>query len=91
MTPRLHQSGETARVGRVSRCGDAMMRAALFEAGLVLLTNPRIRWSALKAWGLGVPKRRGLQKAVVAVARKLGIVLHRMWRDGADFRWSKAA
>ena len=67
------------------------MRAALFEAGLVLLTNPRIRWSPLKAWGVAVAKRRGMRKAVVAVARKLGIVLHRMWRDGADFRWSKAA
>ncbi len=78
-------------MGPVSRRGDAMMRAALFEAGLVLLTNPRIRWSPLKAWGVAVAKRRGMRKAVVAVARKLGIILHRMWRDGADFRWSKAA
>jgi transposase len=91
LTPRLYQSGETARVGRISRCGDAMLRASLFEAGLVLLTNPRIRWSPLKAWGMAVAKRRGMQKAVVAVARKLAIVLHRMWRDEADFRWSKAA
>jgi transposase len=90
LTPRLYQSGETARMGRVSRCGDAMMRAALYEAALVLLTNPRGRWSTLKAWGMGVAKRRGMQKAVVAVARKLAIVLHRMWRDGADFRWSSA-
>ncbi len=68
-----------------------MLRASLFEAGLVLLTNPRIRWSPLKAWGMAVVKRRGMQKAVVAVARKLAIVLHRMWRDEADFRWSRAA
>jgi transposase len=91
LTPRLYQSGETARVGRVSRCGDAMMRAALFEAGLVLLTSPRVRWCALKAWGMAVVKRRGMQKAVVAVARKLAIALHRMWRDETDFRWTKAA
>ena len=91
LTPRLYQSGETARVGRVSRCGDTMMRAALFEAGLVLLTNPRIGWNALKVWGLEVAKRRGMQKAVVAVARKLAIALHRMWRDRTDFRWTKAA
>ena len=81
----------TARVGRISRCGDAMMRAALFEAGLVLLTSPRVRWSALKAWGMAIVKRRGMQKAVVAVARKLAIILHRMWLDGTDFRWAKAA
>jgi transposase len=91
LTPRLYQSGETARVGRISRCGDAMMRSALFEAGLVLLTNPRIRWSNLKAWGVQVAQRRGLQKAVVAVARKLAIILHRMWRDAVDFHWAKAA
>jgi transposase len=90
LTPRLYQSGETARMGRVSRCGDAMMRAALYEAALVLLTSPRGRWNTLKAWGMGVAKRRGLQKAVVAVARKLAVTLHRMWRDNTDFRWSAA-
>ena len=91
LTPRLYQSGETARIGRVSKCGDALMRAALYEAALVLLTGRRSRWSTLKAWGMGVAKRRGMQKAVGAVARKLAIVLHRMWRDGSDFRWSAAA
>ncbi len=68
-----------------------MLRAALFEAALVVLTGSRGRWSALKAWGVAVARRRGLQKAIVAVARKLAIVLHRMWRDGTDFRWSSAA
>lgn len=90
LTPRLYQSGEVSRTGRVSRCGDAMMRAALYEAALVLLTSPRGRWNSLKAWGMGVARRRGIQKAVVAVARKLAIVLHRMWRDGTQFRWSAA-
>lgn len=90
LTPRLYQSGETARMGRVSRCGDAMMRAALYEAALVLLTSPHGRWSPLRAWGMAVAKRRGVQKAMVAVARKLAIVLHRMWRDGTEFRWSSA-
>ena len=90
LTPRLYQSGETARIGRVSKCGDSMMRAALYEAALVLLTGSRGRWSTLKAWGIGVAKRRGMQKAIVAVARKLAIVLHRMWRDGTEFHWSAA-
>jgi transposase len=91
LTPRLYQSGETARIGRISKCGDAMLRASLYEAALVLLTGPRSRWSALKAWGIAVARRRGMQKAIVAVARKLAIVLHRMWRDETDFRWSAAA
>jgi transposase len=90
LTPRLYQSGETVRIGRISKCGDAMLRASLYEAALVLLTGPRSRWSALKAWGIAVARRRGMQKAIVAVARKLAIVLHRMWRDETDFRWSAA-
>ncbi len=68
-----------------------MMRAALYEAALVLLTGSCNRWSSLKAWGVALARRRGMQKAIVAVARKLSIVLHRMWRDGKDFRWSAAA
>ena len=88
LTPRLYQSGETARSGRISRCGDAMLRTALYEAALVLLTGRRDQWSTLKAWGVRVARRRGMQKAIVAVARKLAIVLHRMWRDETDFRWS---
>lgn len=90
LTPRLYQSGETTRVGRISKCGDAMMRVALYEAALVLLTGSRGRWNPLKAWGVAVAKRRGMQKAIVAVARKLAIVLHRMWRDESDFRWTAA-
>ena len=90
LTPRLHQSGETARVGRISRWGDTMMRSSLYEAALVLLTGSG-RWSPLKAWGAAVAKRRGVRRAIVAVARKLAIALHRMWRDGSDFRWTAAA
>lgn len=48
------------------------------------------KWSALRAWGVGIAKRRGHKRAVVAVARKLAIVLHRMWLDGTEFRWTRA-
>lgn len=47
-----------------------------------------VRMSALKAWGMAVAKRRGGKKARVALARKLGVILHRMWVDGTDFRWT---
>ena len=47
------------------------------------------RWSALKAWGMAVAKRRGLRRATIAVARKLAVVMHRMWTDGSEFRWSR--
>lgn len=89
LTPRLYQSGEVARTGRISRCGDVMLRSSLYEAALVVITGPG-RWNPLKAWGIAVARRRGMQKAIVAVARKLAIVLHRMWRDDTDFRWTAA-
>jgi len=53
----------------------------------VLLTRVP-KWSALKAWGMRLAKRSGLRKAKVAVARKLAVILHRMWVDGAEFSWS---
>ena len=90
LTPRLYQSGEVSRTGRISRCGDVMLRSSLYEAALVVLTGPG-RWNPLEAWGIGVARRRCMQKAMVAVARKLAIILHRMWRDDTDFRWTAAA
>jgi hypothetical protein len=66
-----------------------MLRSYLYEAANVLLTRIA-KWSALKAWGLGLrlAKRSSLRKAKVAVARKLAVILHRMWVDGTDFNWS---
>jgi transposase len=86
-TTRRYASGEIDWTGRISKCGDAMLRSYLYEAANVLLTrNPK--WSALKAWGLRLAKRSGLRKAKVAVARKLAVILHRMWVDGTEFKWS---
>jgi transposase len=88
LTPRLHQSGESHRVGRISLCGDALMRTLLYEAAQSLLTRVQ-KWSWLKAWAMTVAKRRGLQKAIVALARRLSVIMHRMWRDGTEFRWTR--
>ncbi|MHB1102376.1 MAG: IS110 family RNA-guided transposase [Devosia sp.] len=88
LTPRLNQSGESNCVGRISLCGDAMMRTLLYEAAQSLLTRVR-KWSWLKAWAMNVAKRRGLQKAIVALARRLSVIMHRMWRDGTEFRWTR--
>ena len=63
------------------------MRSYLFEAAGVLLTRVP-KWSG-KAWGVKLVKRNGLRKAKVAVARKLAVILHRMWIDGTEFNWSK--
>ena len=87
LTPRRHASGEIDWTGRISKCGDQMVRTYLFEAAGVLLTRVP-QWCRLKAWGLRLSKRIGFKKAKIAVARKLAIILHRMWRDGTDFQWS---
>ena len=70
-----------------SKCGDKMLRCYLYEAANVLLTRVA-KWSALKAWGIRLAKRTGLRKAKVAVARKLAVILHRMWIEGSEFKWS---
>jgi transposase len=87
LTPRRYASGEVDWTGRISKYGDAMVRTYLFEAAGVLLTRVP-HWCKLKAWGHGLWKRIGFKKAKIAVARKLAVIMHRMWRDGTDFIWS---
>jgi transposase len=87
LTPRCYQSGEIDQNRGISKCGDDLVRTYLFEAAGTLLTRVE-KWSALKAWGLRLAKRNGLKKAKIAVARKLAVIMHRMWVDGAMFRWS---
>jgi len=90
LTPRKYQSGELDVTGSISKVGDRMVRTALYEAASVILTRT-VRMSPLKSWAMGVAKRRGTKKARVALARKLGVILHRMWVDGTSFRWSNDA
>lgn len=89
LTPKRFQSGTIDYDGRITRCGDAEVRTALYEAANSLIIRSK-KWSALRAWGIGVAKRRGHKRAIVAVARKVATVLHRMWLDGTEFRWTRA-
>ena len=89
LTPRRHQSGEIDRMGSISKCGDAMMRNILFEAAQSMLTRT-IKWSWLKAWGMKVARHRGMRRAIVAVARRMAVIMHRMWVDGTEFRWTNS-
>jgi transposase len=90
LTPKRYQSGEVDRSGHISKTGDAQVRTALFEAAHVMLLRVQ-RFSALKAWALRLARTRGLKRAKVALARKLAVVLHRLWVDGTEFRWSREA
>ncbi len=87
LTTRRYASGEIDWTGRISKCGDKLLRSYLYEAANVLLTRVT-KWSGLKAWGMRIAKRSGIRKAKVAVARKLAVILHRMWIDGTEFQWS---
>jgi transposase len=85
LTPTKYQSGETDRSGRISRIGDASVRAALYEAAHIILTKPLKGATALKSWAMRLARRAGAKKAKVALARKLAVILHRMLADGTTF------
>jgi transposase len=85
LTPKRYQSGEVDIGGRMSKAGDRMMRSLLFEAANAIVTRLR-RDNALRRWGLRLTARVGARKSKVAVARKLSIILHRIWLDGSEFR-----
>ena len=87
LTPRQHQSGEVDRMGEISRWGDGLVRTYLFEAATVLVRRVK-RWSPLKAWAVRLAQRAGATKARVALARKLAVVMHAIWRSGEPFRWT---
>ncbi len=87
LTPRRFQSGESDNQGRISKAGDGDVRSALYSAANSLLTRTR-KMSPLKAWGLHLVRTKGQRRATVAVARKLAVILHRMWTDGTQFQWN---
>jgi transposase len=85
LTPKKYQSGETDRCGGISKIGDASVRAALYESAHIMLTKPIKGCTALKAWAMRIAKRAGMNKAKVALARKLAVIMHRMLADGTTF------
>jgi transposase len=90
MTPKKYQSGETDITGRISKIGDKGVRTALYEAAHIILTKP-VKGSALKSWAARLAKRVGMNKAKVALARKLAVIMHRMLVDKTPFNPAAAA
>jgi len=86
LTPTKYQSGETDIDGRISKIGDASVRANLYEAAHIILTKPLKGCKALKSWAMRLARRAGTKKAKVALARKLAVIMHRMLVDGICFR-----
>jgi transposase len=87
LTPRRYQSGETDRSGHISRCGDGLARTFMYEAAVVILHRIK-RPLHLKDWAAAIEQRSGPGKARVALARKLSVILHSVWRSGEAFRWT---
>src|SRR5438093_8953752 len=88
LTPSKYQSGQNDRTGGISRCGNEMMRMMLYEAAQSMLVRLG-KWSWLKAWAMKIARHRGMKKAIVALARRLAVIMHRVWVDGTEFRWTR--
>jgi transposase len=91
LTPKKYQSGETDYTGSISKIGDASVRTALYEAAHIMLIKPIKGCTALKSWAMRIARRGGMQKAKVALARKLAVILHRMLANGVAFNAAMAA
>ena len=90
LTPAKLGLGEINRTGAISKCGDEMMRVMLYEAAQIMLVRST-QWSWLKAWAMQIARRLGVKKAIEALARRLAVIMHHIWLDGTEFRWSKDA
>jgi len=84
LTPKQYSSGQVNRQGRVSLMGPKECRTMLYEAAQCLLTRCK-SMSKLKKWGLKLMRKKGKKKAIVALARKLGVIMHRMLINQQEF------
>jgi len=90
LTPRRWQSGEVDRQGGISKAGNAMARHLLYEAANSLLARVK-RSCPLQSWARRLQERVGGKKARTALARKLAVLMHKLWRREQEFQWSPAA
>jgi len=84
MTPSRNQSGERDVSAGITKAGDVNLRRALCQAATVMMHRGRSTW--LRTWAAQVARRRGAKRAMIALARRISVILHRMWVDDADFR-----
>jgi len=88
LTPSRNQSGERDVSGGITKAGDVNLRRALCQAATVMMNRGRSTW--LRTWGAQLAKRRGRKRAMVALARRIAVILHRMWVDGSTFQFEAA-
>lgn len=85
LTPSRNQSGERDISGGITKAGDVSLRRALGHAATVMMNRGRATW--LRTWTAKLARRRGAKRAMVALARRIALILHRMWQDDTDFRF----
>ncbi|MBT4880166.1 MAG: IS110 family transposase [Alphaproteobacteria bacterium] len=88
LTPRQYSSGERVLQAGIFKCGNTDVRSLLMEAALVMLTRSK-KWSRLKVWGIKIAQKRGTKKAMVAVARKLSIIMCKMLISKSEFQYGQ--
>ncbi len=86
MTPRQYSSGETQKQGSISKTGSSELRMLLAESAMCMIYNTK-SWSRPKLFGMKIKKKHGHKKAVVALGRKLAVIMHRMWMDHQPFEY----
>lgn len=84
LTPSRNQSGERDISGGITKARDINLRRALCQAATVMMHRGRSTW--LRTWAVQVVRRRGAKRATVALARRISVILHRIWTDGTTFR-----
>jgi transposase len=92
LCPRRDQSGGRDPQLRITKAGDALLRRLLVSAAHYIL-GPLGPDTELRRWGLALAARGGKnakKRAVVAVARKLAVLLHRLWVTGATYQPGRA-
>jgi transposase len=88
LRPRKRQSGEEDPPLRITKAGDQFLRRLLVQSANYIL-GPFGADSDLRRWGLELAKRggkKGRRRAKVAVARKLAVLMHRLWVTGEEYQ-----
>lgn len=73
-------------MGGITLAGDEIVRMVLYEAANLLLSASRGSQNSSR---MDVAKRGGSKSAKVALARKLAVILHRIWVDGTTYSWAE--
>lgn len=85
LTPRTFQSGESSYIGHISKRGDSEVRSLLYQSAACLLNASKTPWR-LRLWGKELVKNKGFKVAATACARRMAVILHRMWVTEQDFQ-----